>query len=63
MDTGSSCVFDYTLPLRDRQAEMFKLSGNQTAARRETQTRDGRTERGCLGTEIGGDERGPDEAL
>lgn len=42
LDTGSSCVFDYTLPLKDRQAEMFKLSGNQTAERRETQTRDGR---------------------
>lgn len=47
---GSSCVFDYTLLLRDRQAEMFKLSGNQSAARCETQTR-GRE--GGLGTKMG----------
>lgn len=51
MDTGSSCVFDYILPLKDRQAEMFKLSGNQTTARRETQTRDGR---GLPGNKDGG---------
>lgn len=55
MDTGSSCVFDYTLPLKDRQAEMFKLSGNQSAERRETQTRAGEG-KGCLGTEMGEDE-------
>jgi len=49
---GSPCVFDYTLPLRDRQAEMFQLSGNQTAARRETQTRAGEG-KACLGTTLG----------
>lgn len=42
LDTGSSYAFDYTIPLKERRAEMFKLSGNQTAARRETQTRDER---------------------
>lgn len=56
LDTGRSCVFDYTLPLRHRQAEMFKLSGNQTAERRETQTRDGRAE-GWLGTKMRGERK------
>lgn len=33
---GSAFAFDYTVPLENKQAEMFQLSGNQTAARRET---------------------------
>lgn len=46
MDAGSSCVFDYTpFPTMAMRAEMFKLSSNQSAERRETQTRDKRGER------------------